>query len=217
MSLLKLPKPYLSYSQWTLWRRNKEGYRARYYRNEPQHETPEMTFGKQVATLLEDTAAVKDDPILSRLGRYKQSEYAVDTIIGDVPVIAKIDAFDDELNAFQEFKTGHANKDGKIPWSPVSVRKHEQLPFYSALIETSCGTVIDLCHLLWLETQFKKGTMEFDGHILEGGSRELELTGRIEVFPRIIRKWERKRMREMIISTAHEISDDFEAYTKAGA
>jgi hypothetical protein len=60
-----------------------------------------------------------------------------------------------------------------------------------------------------METQWKKKEIDFDGMKLEGQSQELELTGRIEIFTRRIVGWEHKRIEEMIVQTAREVSEDF--------
>lgn len=212
--MLNLPKKYLSYSQLNTWLKNKEVYRDKYYRGEKQHENPEMVFGKQIAKMLEDHEAIKIHPVLSKVPHYSVSEHGIKTEIDAIPVMGYIDSFDPKTKSFIEYKSGHLTRNGNFPWSQVSVRKHEQLPFYSLLIEQTEGYVNRVCHLIWLETVFKKKTIDFDGHILTSPSRDLELTGRIETFKRIITKWERKRMRDLISKVAWEISEDFTNYQK---
>ncbi len=212
--MLNLPKKYLSYSQFNTWIKNKEAYRARYYRGEKQHENPEMIFGKQIAKMLEDPAAVDAHPVLSKIPRYSVSEHPIKVDVDGVPVIGYIDSFDPVTKSFIEYKTGHLNKDGQTPWNTVSIRKHEQLPFYSLLVELSEGEVNRVCHLVWMETRFKEKSIEFDGHTLTAGTRELELTGIRNTFKRIITKWERKRIRDLIKKVAGEISEDFTNYQK---
>lgn len=207
--MLNLPKKYLSYSQLNTWIKDKDAYRAKYYRGEKQHENPEMLFGKKIAKMLENPLVLEIHPILSKIPHYSVSEHGIKTEIDGVPVIGYIDSFDPNTKSFIEYKTGHLKRSGEAPWNKVSVRKHEQLPFYSLLIELSEGDVNRLCHLVWLETKFKDKTMDFDGHILTAGTRELELTGTTNVFPRIITKWERKRMRTLIRTVADEISEDY--------
>jgi hypothetical protein len=117
--------------------------------------------------------------------------------------------YDPESFSFIEVKTGHTNKEGKVPWDNVSVHKHLQLDFYSLLIKLKHGKVNNLCRLVWLETEFKTKTKEFQGIHLEAQSRELELTGKISVFPRKIFEWERKNCRELIKDIARQISEDY--------
>lgn len=173
-------------------------------------ENAEMLFGKQIAKMLEF-----DDETLKFIPRYEISEHAINVEIDGVLVQGYVDTFSPKLKKFREYKTGHLNLKGLPPWDKVAVAKHEQLPFYSLLIEKSEGSVDPVCHLDWVETEFKMKTKEFQGHILEAQSRELFLTGRIETFERKIAKWERTRIKDLILKCAQEISEDYTAYLKA--
>lgn len=212
---LILPKPYLSYSQFSLWRKNPAGYRKRYYQGGPSFENAETVYGKGIHEQLEDRdGLLKDHPILSQVMRHNVPEHAIEVEIGGVPVFGKIDSYDDELYSFIDFKTAHAKSNGDAPWNKLAVQKHDQLPWYSLMIKEKEGKVQNRCHLIWIETAFQKKEIEFDGHVLESDSRDLELTGRIETFHRDIAEWERKKMKELLITTAHEISEDYQAYTR---
>ena len=204
--MLKLPKPHFSYSQYNLWKKNREQYRRKYYYGEKIIDTPEMLYGKEIAQLIEDKA----ERLKLKLPHYTKSEYRLELHLDDVPVIAYLDGFVPARKAIFELKTGHLSEKGTIPWDVVKVQRHEQLPFYSVMVEEKFGKVQDLCTLIWLETKFKPVTVEFDGHELTGQSKELELTGRMEVFKRRIGAEERRRMRTEIIRVAHEISKDYE-------
>lgn len=191
----------------SLWLKNKDDFRKRYYLNAPDRNSPEMDFGKAIAKLLEDS-----DPSVAHVPRLPVPEQAFVVEIDEVPVKGYIDTFDPETKQFFEYKTGHLDRSGNVPWDMVKVRKHPQLTLYSLAIEVKYGSVENVCKLIWLETQFKKKKHTFAGIELEGESRELELTGRMEVFERDIKKWERTRMRKLIRKVAEEISNDFQTY-----
>lgn len=210
--MLELPRGYLSYSAMMLFLKNKNAFRAKYYRNEQQIETVEMSYGKQIASFLEDDEQVKKHPILKQIPTGGITEYEVQTEIGGVPVLGRIDRYFEETHSFHEIKTGHKSHSGGAPWDRVKVRQHQQLPFYSLLIEVSTGKVDPLCKLIWIETMFTTEKREFNGHTLETESRILDFTGRVEVFERRITKWERKRMQEQIISVAQQIDEDFKTF-----
>lgn len=204
-----LPRTYLSYSSWSLWKKNREAFRRKYYLNEPSFENVETIFGKKIAKMLEDKEQIKKHPVLSLIPSYSLAEHGIDVVINDIPVKGYLDTFDPETFSFGEFKTGHLNKDGKAPWNRVKVFKHDQLPFYSLLVEKKYGKVNRVTNLHWIETKFKEKMIVFDGIELIADSRELELTGRIESFKRIIPKWERELIRKDIIKVAGEISEDY--------
>lgn len=210
--MLELPRGYLSYSAMMLFLKNKNAFRAKYYRNEPQMETVEMSYGKQIASFLENDEQVKKHPILKQIPTGGIAEYEIQTEIDGIPVMGRLDRYFEETHSFHEIKTGHKSHSGGAPWDRVKVRQHQQLPFYSLLIEVSTGKVDPLCTLIWIETMFTKQQREFNGHTLETESRVLDFTGRIEVFERRITKWERKRMREQIISVAQAIHEDYKTF-----
>ncbi len=197
----------LSYSGWSLWLRDKEQYRKKYYRNEKLPENPEMLFGKKVAEQLES-----NDPLLAHVPRYPEPEFEMKVEVAGVPITGYLDSFDPDIPAFLEFKTGHTNYKGDAPWDRVKVAKHEQLPFYSLLIETQFGKVQNKCSLIWLETVFKDKVQLFQGVTFGLSIQELELTGRIETFHRIIYKYERARIRKSIQDVARAITEDFNGY-----
>lgn len=212
MKELNLPKKYLSYSAISLWRKSKDQYREKYYENGPSFETVETIFGNHIGRLMENPEEVAKHPVLSTIPNYPVKEHPIIVEIGGVKIMGYLDQFHDEKLAFIEMKTGHPNKDGKAPWDRVKVMKHDQLPFYSLLIEKKYGKVEPYCQLVWLETAFQKKSKEFAGHVLEAEGRELVLTGKVEVFKRRIAKWERERIEKMIVDTAAEISADYTKY-----
>ena len=193
-----LPKKYLSYSAWNLWRTNKDEYRARYYEGKPSIETTETIFGKTIAKKLED-----DEKIIGSETRIELE------IVPGLKLLGYLDAFDEETYSITEYKTGHLSKDGKEPWSQIKVEKHKQLDWYSLLVKEKYGKVNNTVKLIWLETEFVKESREFGGHILEGETRVLRLTGKERTFRRIIVEWQRKKIKEEIINAAKAISEDY--------
>lgn len=201
-----LPRGYLSYSAYDLWKRDKVAFRRKYYDHEKSFETVETIFGKQIAKHLEEYN-------IEGVERLPRAEYKVEAYLDGIKLLSYLDSFDEERIRFNEYKTGHLSKDGKVPWNAVKVLKHKQLDFYSTVLELKFGKVDDVTKLFWIETRFKTKTIEFAGHILATESRELELTGLVKCFERRIYKYEREAMRRDIIKVALEISKDYEEYT----
>lgn len=190
----------ISWSAYDLWRKNKEGYRKRYYENEKSFETTETIFGKGIAETLEKES--------------KNAEYRIEVQMDGFKVQGYLDLFKPEKIGFTEFKTGHANKEGKPPWDRVKVARHGQLVFYSMLLREKFGKVDPVCHLIWLETAFKNKMMEFAGHTLQAPTKELYLTGKVKKFRRVIRKWEREKLKRELLKTVKEIHEDYKRYKK---
>lgn len=214
---MNLPKKYLSYSQISLWEKNKEGYRRRYYDNEPSAETLEMVYGKKIAKILE-TGRFNDHPILGKIPRYDTPEHKIDLMIDDVPFMGYIDSYDSQGHRFIEYKTGRNGPNNKPRWDLPAVYKTDQIPIYSLMIKEKYGEVDNLAHLVWLRTVFTKKTMEFEGHVLESDDKDVKIDGHFEVFERNVFEYERQAMREKIIRIANEIEQDYDYYkrTKEG-
>ena len=198
MKTYNLPRGYLSYSAYSLWKSSKDQYRKRYYLNEPSFQSAETVFGKKVHEKFE-----KDDYVVG-----SETMIEVD-LTPELKLLGYIDSFNIDNLSFVDYKTGHLSKAGKVPWDNLKVRKHKQLVFYSLLIRIKYGSYNKKAQLHWIETEFTKETREFDGHILEATSRKLGLTGREEVFNREIAEWELDLLKEDIISVAEAISEDY--------
>lgn len=207
-------KHYLSYSAIRLWQQNKESYRKKYYYGEPDAPTVYTQFGKKIAELLEKRDFT-EYPQLAKVPFYSISEQPLDIEVGGVPVRGFLDLYDPETFSFGEVKTGVVHRTNGPPWTQPKVRAHLQLPFYSLLIKKKFGKVQNKCHLIWLETQFIKTQEQVGSRLLEGEGRELELTGQMKIFPRSIAQWERDRVEELIVTTAHDIHEDYRRTTSA--
>jgi hypothetical protein len=203
---LVLPRP-LSYSSMTLWKRDKGAFRRRYYEGEKPFSTPYTMFGKEIAESLERGEH-------SHIPQYKESEVECKVEIDGVPIIGYLDSFDPKKKRILEYKTGIATPDGKPRWTSLLVHKHDQLPFYSMLVEEKYGEVHKDVRLLWLETEWglfdKELFSEELDMMLSMKVNRLRLTGNFEMFKRIIDPWERDLMRAWVKTSAEEIAEDYE-------
>ncbi len=207
--MLNLPKKYLSYSQMRLWLDDKEKYRSRYYRDREEFQTKALMFGSEIAKALENgTVALPD------LVQYPVREFRIKEEVEGVPFFAYLDTYDPSRLKFREYKTGQRTPNGGDRWNQALVDGHLQLDVYSTLVQLKEGGVDDECHLDWLEVRKKVKTMEFNGETLTSESNELELTGRVESFARVITQTERERTKILIRTVASEISADFTAFLR---
>jgi hypothetical protein len=204
MSTYDLPRGYLSSSGYDLWTKDKNAFRNRYYLDIKQFETVETIFGKKVAKMLENREFVHNDVIL-----YEKTEYRFEEFLDDLKIMGYLDGFNISDLSILEYKTGHKNKDGKVPWDNVKVAKNKQLLFYCVGIRKKHGSVNPIVTLQWLETEFKKKTWDVGGIEVEAQTRDLYLTGNIKTFKREIQQWEIDKMEQDIIRVAKEISNDY--------
>lgn len=204
---LKLPKGYLSYSQIRLWLDDKQQYRARYYLNQKGDDNQYLRLGKEVAEGLEKKT-IKIDGLI----QYPVQEEPIELNIDGVLFKGFLDQFHPEKRKFREIKTGIKKPNGKPRWTQKEVDEHIQLDIYSLSIQLKYGSVDDECHLDWLHTRKKKVFTEFNGIILEGEGKEMELTGEITSFTRVITQKERDRIKALIVSVGKEIATDYERW-----
>lgn len=201
LKIYNLPKDYLSYSALTTWAKDKAKFRRRYYENIKDADTVYTLYGKEVH------AQIEKDPKYASI-RLPIAEHRMNVTIEGVPILGYIDTFDDQSCDFGEYKTAIKNSDGTSKWTELTVLKHDQLPFYSLLIQEKYGKKINKTFLVWLETVFKDNAKMLGGVKL-GGERELVLTGHMEIFHRKIYQYDRDRIRDWIIKCAGEISEDY--------
>lgn len=199
-----------------LWSSSKDLFRKKYYGTDDySFSSPYLDFGKEIAETLEDREATQAHPILSTIPSYNTPEYPLEVSIDGVPIKGFIDSFDDTNKAIIEYKTG-IRKDGKAPWNPLKVRKHDQLLLYSLCVKELFGSVDPLTILVWLETEWAEECTStyFNEKEYTSCLPALRLTGEFEVFEREIEDWEHLKMRQQITQIAEEISEDYTTYLK---
>ena len=211
---MKLPKPYLSYSQYSLFKQNKQQYINRYFLGKPQYDTRELIFGKRISTILaEGVPAGKEYEILDKLPKGTHSEYRIETSISGVPILAFFDSFTPDTKELFEYKTG------RIPWTQDRVNNHIQLEFYCAAIRADSGTYNPDVTLAWLQTELCPTTTVFpDGltyQTINEKQHAIALTGELEVFHRTISAQEIEAIERDILAVAQEINKLYEEYKKS--
>lgn len=221
---LILPKPYLSWSQLTLWINNRERYKKEYFDNADKLSTKYLKFGSEFAQMVEDleeimATGVERIQAIDRLAeKYPMtenmkavllylnidgiSEFEIRTKVCDlVPCFSKLDKYLEKENAIREYKTG------LVPWTQAKVQKHDQLVFYATMLKWIGKPIPKYCDLDWIETkEHQKVKVDF----WRDEGKVLDVTGRIISFHREFDEREIDRMEKTITRVAWEISD---AYT----
>lgn len=197
-SILKLPRPYFSYSQAALWYKNKNAYIQRYFWNEPQKDTEYTIFGRELHERIATDDAFKDI-------RLPLLEEKVEAEIGGVPVIGYIDALDLDKLILKDYKSS------KNEWTQIDVEKLVQLEVYSLLLKKQRNVTIRDTSVVWLETGWNEKTTKQGGTVITL-SRTLELTGKRKEFKRTIFERDRKYAEEYLIKAMEQISKEYAYY-----
>jgi hypothetical protein len=200
---LILPKPHLSWSQLTCWITNPTRYRREYFENGKKLDTKYLTFGKNIATLIENG---QHKELLPELECYDTPEHEIKCLVDGVPILSKLDSYDSEKHIFREYKTGTQK------WDKARVQKHDQLLFYAVALKWSDARGAPVfCDLDWIETKESGGeSVDF----WRENNKILHITGRIVSFHREFDEREIERMEQLIVKVAYEISDAYQEYLK---
>lgn len=191
-----LPKPYLSYSAMNDFYYNKKRFQDKYYRGIEGPGTPELVFGKRIGELLEH-----GDASLEHIPHGDVAEKELKYEVDGIPILGYLDSFRTEDSYIFEFKTG------KTPWTQGRVDKHFQLDVYSLGVEILEGKVNDECMLIWMET--RKVEKPRNGRSFHSSDYEIEFTGKVREFKRIITADDRKAAFDRIVTIAQDISEDY--------
>lgn len=202
-------KTHLSYSAIELWRKNKAGYRKRYYDGEPAFTSPFTVFGTEVHRQVEKgELKIKGHP-----ARWYEHEVKVESTIDGVPMLGYVDMLHKGLTRVVDIKTSIN------PWAATDVQKLDQLPYYVLMLRENGIKASQYTGVLWLETQWEEGesdTVSVQGFEVERTvkPRHLALTGKQTYFTRRVYLSDLDRVRNIITSTTEEIKQDFELWKK---
>lgn len=197
---LNLPRAYLSYSALSLWKKDKEKFRRRYYQNIKEKDTVFTLFGREVHE------EIAKNPAYDFI-RLPKSEHEIRVTVAGVPIMGYLDTFNPNTGLFGEYKTGIRTKSGDARWTQIEVEKHEQMPFYSLLIWETYGIKSNRPFLAWFETSADAKVQRIGGVEIHS-EQKLKLTGVYEIFWRKLYEYDRSRIKRWISASAEEISED---------
>ncbi len=179
------PKPYLSWSQYNLFRNSQMRYVSTYIYGE-RFQNEEMDKGRELAEILEKDEKVDDSDIESvriMLPTLKEREYEIETSLGDVPLYGKFDGFDEKNLVLDEIKSG------KNGWDQRKVDNCEQITFYSLMIYQKFKKLPKKIRLHYAPTERVAGTIRFTGEV-ESFVTERSLNDVLGLLVPIKRTWE---------------------------
>lgn len=155
---IQLPKSYISYSQFMLWKNSPKKYAQMYFdeRDELRTQNKGQEYGKVVADALEkgvETGDLLTDAATLLLPKYDVADQEImtemQTKAGWLSIIGKPDSLDSVSKRFLEFKTG------KVPWTQSKAQNHPQMRFYAMVIYLAYGVLLKDADLIWIETSYE--------------------------------------------------------------
>lgn len=158
----KTPRPYLSWSAFDLFRRNKEEFRQRYFYGKQGFQSEKMEFGKAFASAMEvgaETGNLDVDFPAQFMPKYPKREHEMRVEIEDpksgqtIVLLGKFDGYDPDRDPpiIGEYKTGTSK------WSKGRVDQNDQLTWYAMVHLKATGKM----PVLWLHAYHnEKKTIE---------------------------------------------------------
>ena len=147
------PRPYLSYSQMSLFEHDKKRYRDVYILGIKMPINRGQGLGKEIAEALEsgeETGDPDKDFVISQFPKFEMMDRPIEVILAtkgvDVPLLAKPDTCRTDLSEFLEYKTGSG------PWNKSKVDSSDQMTFYATVIFLKTKKIPKM-ELIWAPTE----------------------------------------------------------------
>src|SRR5574343_855975 len=125
------PRGYLSWSQLNRWEKDPNMYYQVYFEGLDQFRTKYLELGKRMATTLENGFDCERDPLFEMLAAfmpaYPRREFDVKANFEGIPLVGKLDGFNEKTLKVGEYKTGKN-------WTQSMVDQTGQLTFYALLV-----------------------------------------------------------------------------------
>ncbi len=147
-TILTTPRPYLSYSQLSVFERSQDSY-IDIYINGNTYSNPRMDYGKRVHQSLETGLTSQEKSIqhaYTFLPRYGRPEAKIKVKTGDLTLYGILDDLNVRKSIINEYKTG------AIIWTQSRVNKDVQLTFYVLLFFLKYKRLPKIIYLNWLNT-----------------------------------------------------------------
>lgn len=158
------PRPYLSWSQISLFERSPEWYVRKYLYAQEEEQSPSMRLGKRLALALESQQQTGDatlDKLVSGFPPYPHREFQIEAPLDgvEVPLYGVLDGYDIEKLRIGEYKSGRL-------WTQKMVDESGQLKMYALLVWLKYKQMPSEIMLHWARTYTSElGELHFTGEI----------------------------------------------------
>lgn len=161
------PRPYLSWSQISLFERDPNMYVRMYIFAHEEQQSEAQQLGKRLALALESQQKTGDNALDNLVGlfpAYPYREVKMEATLDgvDVPLYGVLDGYDPHLRRIGEYKSGRL-------WTQEMVNESGQLKMYSLLVWLNSRQLPSEIKLHWARTQYIEG-------------KGVELTGEVQSF-----------------------------------
>lgn len=177
-------RQYISWSQLNAWEKG-EDYFYKVYILGQSFENKEMAFGKKIAEGLEGKIECPEAEFCKiYLPKMPKREYEIKVNFEGVPILVRMDAFDDKKLIIDEYKTGRS------PWTQKKVDNHGQLTMYAMAVWKKYGKIPDI-RLFWIPTDLDdNGEVVLTGEIPYEFKTQRSLRDFALMYKRLKNAWE---------------------------
>ncbi len=159
------PRPYLSWSSYSLWKRSRREWARKYLLGEKGYTTPAMLFGSKFALARDGKDKIEDElikSIVTFLPQYPHTEHEMTATVkvGGKPVVlyGKFDGCDLRKHVVADDKTC------RTMWTQGQVHSNKQLTWYAYIYYIN-KKVIPKLELNCVETAVDRGQVVATGNI----------------------------------------------------
>lgn len=194
-------RPYLSYSQYSTWKKSKREYMRQYFFGEKFLGSDYTEFGSEIGEALENNNfsnyTAKEQEFLKTIPRYDDFERKICLNMGTWDVIGFIDTSKNPPTSIADYKTGDIVKKE----SEYQSDDYIQLDIYAAAIEQETGILPEEVKVFLID---RKGNA-YAGEKLKLGDKFVTITKSVDE-ARI------KDVIKRVTKVAHEISEHYKLF-----
>lgn len=162
------PRPYLSFSQMTLFEMSPEKYIQKYIYEEKERISRNIALGKQLADGLENGELSGDpllDLVMAKMPKFELMDKPFETELKNgkevIKILAKPDTMKPDMTAFKEYKTSTR------AWTQKMADESGQITFYTTAIWLKTGRIPSDIELVCATTEYdENGALRPTGTII---------------------------------------------------
>lgn len=181
------PRPYISFSQMTLFEMNPQKYVEQYIYGKKQRTTRNMAYGSLMADGLENDESTGDpvlDMMMAKIPKFEIRDKAFEVDLKDgkkkITLLCKPDTMKEDMTAFKEYKTSVR------AWSQKMADESGQITFYATGMWLKIGKIPQDIELVDVVVQYNEdGSLTPTGEMLRFKTKRtmvdiIKMTGRIK-------------------------------------
>lgn len=188
------PRPYLSFSQMTLFEMSPEKYAERYIYQEKQRTSRNMAYGSIMAKGLEDEESTGDpllDLMMAKIPKFELMDKPMEAFLKNgngkvhevITILAKPDTCKSDYSAFKEYKTSTR------AWTQKMADESGQISFYATAMWLKTGKIPSDIELVCITTEYdENGALRPTGELVRRHTQR-HMTDIIKMTLRMRKAW----------------------------